>query len=372
MAYRIHESATLTKQSRVDRVNGLVKGVKLLGAESKSHNRRYTQQAMKNAIHFYEGAKVNFNHKKEPGDRSYESRFGRIRNVTLCESGLFGDLQFNPHHALANQFCWDVDHEPRNVGFSHDATARGKFDSSGVLVIDEILGVKSVDVVADPGTTQSIFESEGKRNKMAIVKVKRKNPKVALQRQLTRLLEAAGDDAPVAPSEPPKMGTAQAMAEMAKSIFLDDSLSPDERKTKIMALLKMEEEADPDADPSADGEDAPESENPKPKKKKGELNVKESEEEESEEVDVKESLMVLKKELQIRDICESINFKPTTLQRRALMALGKEKEVREVAESFKSTVTGGRFNSSVQSRPDNNGAGKGKISSTEDFVKGLR
>ena len=38
--------------------------------------------------------------------------------------GLFGDLQYNPKHALAEQLSWDAEHAPENVGFSHNVQAR--------------------------------------------------------------------------------------------------------------------------------------------------------------------------------------------------------------------------------------------------------
>ena len=60
------------------------------------------------AAALYEGAKVNVNHPKGSplAARDYQDRLGSIRNVAVREAdGLFGDLHFNPKHALAEQLA---------------------------------------------------------------------------------------------------------------------------------------------------------------------------------------------------------------------------------------------------------------------------
>jgi len=74
------------------------------------------------AVALYEGAKVNVNHPKghPRSPRDYQDRIGQVRNVTArihsgntgeasrysgqanADEGLFGDLYFNPKHALAS------------------------------------------------------------------------------------------------------------------------------------------------------------------------------------------------------------------------------------------------------------------------------
>jgi hypothetical protein len=87
---------------RVDREAGVIRGVKLLGLESRN-GRRYLPAALAQAVALYEGAKVNVNHPKgHPlAARDYQDRLGSIRNVNSREDGLFGDFHFNPKHALA-------------------------------------------------------------------------------------------------------------------------------------------------------------------------------------------------------------------------------------------------------------------------------
>ena len=143
----------------VDREQGVLRGVKLIGLESRN-GRRYRESALAAAARLYEEAKVNVNHPKEGPltPRDYQDRLGVIRAVELRSGeGLFGDLHFNPKHALAEQLLWDAEHNPHNVGFSHNVLAR--LTRAGELtVVEEITKVQSVDLVADPATTQGLFE----------------------------------------------------------------------------------------------------------------------------------------------------------------------------------------------------------------------
>jgi hypothetical protein len=144
---------------RVDRAGGVLRGVKLIGLESLN-GRRYRPAALSAAVGLYEGAKVNVNHPKDGplAPRDYRDRLGVIRQVEFRpEEGLFGNLHFNPKHALAEQLAWDAEHNPRNVGFSHNVLARLTREGEQTLV-EAITHVQSVDLVADPAATQGLFE----------------------------------------------------------------------------------------------------------------------------------------------------------------------------------------------------------------------
>jgi hypothetical protein len=144
----------------IDRDAGLLRGVKLLGLASKN-GREYPEPTLARAAPLYDGAKVNVNHPKgHPlAPRDYQDRLGTIRNVVARPGeGLFGDLQYNPKHALAEQLLWDAEHAPENVGFSHNVQARTA-KRGDQTIVEEILTVQSVDLVADPATTRGLFES---------------------------------------------------------------------------------------------------------------------------------------------------------------------------------------------------------------------
>jgi hypothetical protein len=144
----------------VDRQAGVIRGVKVLGLESRN-GRTYLPDALAQASTLYEDAKVNVNHPKgnPAGPRDYQDRIGAIRNVAMrTGEGLFADFHFNPKHALAEQLLWDAEHSPENVGFSHNVEARiARRD--GRVTVEAITRVQSVDLVADPATTRGLFEA---------------------------------------------------------------------------------------------------------------------------------------------------------------------------------------------------------------------
>lgn len=179
----------------VDRERGVVRGVKILGFESRN-GRRYSVDAVTRARELYEGAKVNLNHPKgNPiAPRDYQDRIGVMRNVTVvAETGLFGDLYYNPQHVLAGQLEWDAAHAPENVGLSHNVLARTARRDDHVLV-EAITRVLSVDLVADPATTHGLFEQFDRTNAETRAELDRLSAEVAT---LRRLVES------VRPTNPP-------------------------------------------------------------------------------------------------------------------------------------------------------------------------
>lgn len=162
MSELIQEYVSSTSQRlRVDREAGVIRGVKLLGLASRN-GRRYRERALVDAISLYEGAKVNINHPKgNPlAPRDYQDRLGMVRDVRFRPGeGLFGDLHFNPRHALSEQLVWDAENAPQNVGMSHNVLARTKQIGDDTFV-EAISKVQSIDLVADPATTQGLYEHE--------------------------------------------------------------------------------------------------------------------------------------------------------------------------------------------------------------------
>jgi len=142
----------------VDREAGVIRGVKVLGPASRN-GREYTQESLRKGVGLYEGVRVNVNHVGRGESRGYGDRIGRLENAQVREGAIFADLRFNPKHALAEQLAWDAENAPGNVGLSHDAEGRLS-RRGGKAVVEEILSVRSVDLVADPATTTGLFEGE--------------------------------------------------------------------------------------------------------------------------------------------------------------------------------------------------------------------
>ena len=147
-------------QNPVDRENHIVHGVKVLGFTS-ANGRIYDFAAVKEAIAKYEKAPVNKDHNME--EPSFSDRLGWLENVTLESDGLYADFHYNPHADGIESFLWFAEHNGLgDVGFSHLVSGKYSVDPDGTERITRIDKVKSVDLVANPATTKTIFESEVK------------------------------------------------------------------------------------------------------------------------------------------------------------------------------------------------------------------
>lgn len=154
----LSESASAVGCS-IDKEAGIIRNVKILGCESKN-GRYYLPECLKRAVSMYEGAKVNVDHAlRSPSDpRSYRDRIGVLRSVRFEKDSLYGDLHYNTKHALAEQLAWDAEHSPTSLGLSHNVEGKTSV-KNGRLIVEEIVRVQSVDLVADPATTSSLYES---------------------------------------------------------------------------------------------------------------------------------------------------------------------------------------------------------------------
>ena len=186
----------LATGTRVDRTAGVIRGVKLIGFESRN-NRIYPAKVLKEAVHLYEGAKVNIDHpdRGPSQERKYSDRFGAIKNVRFVEGqGLYGDFHFNPHHPMTEQVLWDAENNPEALGFSHNATLRLGKPQGGKEVIESIIQIRSMDLVADPATTTSLFESQDMDEMPSAPAATETDPKAAMKGAFRQMIMAAVDD----------------------------------------------------------------------------------------------------------------------------------------------------------------------------------
>ena len=152
------------KRLVVDREKGIIKGVKIIGFTSQN-GRKYTPEALKEAVPMYEGIKVNIDHPENgpTQQRSSHDRFGKFNNVRFQEGeGVFGDLLYLKNHPLAESVCEAAEREELNdvFGMSHNAQGEGMVDKKGIFNVSKITEVRHVDLVADPATTKSLTESQ--------------------------------------------------------------------------------------------------------------------------------------------------------------------------------------------------------------------
>jgi len=147
----------------VDRDASLIRGVKILGFTSKN-KRTYPPEIVRQSVEQYEGKRVNLDHpdaNQLGKPRSVRDRFGTLTGVRFVEGkGLFADLKFNPKHAAADQITWAAENDAGSIGFSHNATVKTRQGNDGNVVVEGILSVRHVDIVADPATTDGVFEHD--------------------------------------------------------------------------------------------------------------------------------------------------------------------------------------------------------------------
>ncbi len=157
--YSLHESATLgSKGLVIDKEAGIIRNVKLLGFVSKN-GRNYTADAVREAVGLYEGVPVNADHGDTKSPRSIHDRLGRVINVRFVEGeGLFGDFEFLKSHPLSERIIEAAERLPESMGFSHYADGEVR-KVKGVEEVYKITKVKSVDLVADPATCNSLSET---------------------------------------------------------------------------------------------------------------------------------------------------------------------------------------------------------------------
>lgn len=159
---RLVERAAL--HGRVDRAAGVIRGVRVLGENSRN-GRRYTLQAMADAAPLYNGVRVFINHPRRDDmdeDRPWQDWVGTLDNVRLESNGLVGDLKLLKNSKHFSALCEAAESQDFNrcFGLSHEADGDASFDrATGMEVVSRIRSVRAVAVVCEPATTAGMFES---------------------------------------------------------------------------------------------------------------------------------------------------------------------------------------------------------------------
>lgn len=314
---------------RVDRDRGIIFGVKILGKSSPNRHGMqgatgtdYTASAISQSRKLYEGLKVNADHpdRDAPGkDRSVRDRLGKIINTRIVGGELFGDLQLLSTHPMAETLFEAAEKMPDAFGLSHNAYGRGEIEN-GRYVIHEIVSVRSVDVVADAGTTRSLFESEEvmSAKKTTLRQLTESLKSKSLKRSLLEMDDAMLD----APMDAPEEG-GDWKSHLTNAIgALIQSATPEDHDMakKILAMLgpdkpkKAAKTEESDEKPDDYGDD-------KEKKK----------------VEESKRLEYLERKDKCRDLCESQQFTPSPLQLKSLLALDDDAERKALIVDFKAS-----------------------------------
>lgn len=342
----------LAAPSKVDGVEAVIHGVKILGLESRNTGRvlgldrrdfgeavdkpyRYAAEAVMEAVRLYEGLCVNCDHlsvttgergeRNIVGQRKVQERIGFLRNVTADDSGMHGDLCLLKSHPMTPLVMEMAERMPNHIAMSHHAA--WLFEPvEGQAVATKCEEAESVDLIAErPGTTRNLFEAEhphierGNILSKTLKQVAESCKEHALGKYIARLAEddMLGMDLPVdVPEEAPVEDSLKAAFKAAMMAVLDDdALDTAGKIGKLKEILKAHdkvsgkaeevpaEEAEGDEEP-AEGEEAkPEDEKAKP----FESTAKE--------------LASLKRQIKVRDLCEAKSVKLDAVQLKAALAL---------------------------------------------------
>jgi hypothetical protein len=168
----------ILEYSRAPVVNGVIKGVKIVGNHSK-HGRRYPQEVLARAIPLYENAPVYILHgdsrEQRLRQRKHDQHFGHLANVREGAAGLFADLHIKQSHRLAGLI---IESDGTDFGLSHTARCKMNDEESEVI---EILGVDSVDLVDNPATTTNLFEGVDEMDLKELAEAQDANAKAIAQ-----------------------------------------------------------------------------------------------------------------------------------------------------------------------------------------------
>lgn len=257
---------------KVDRDAGVIRGVKILGRESKN-GRTYSDRAMREAATLYEGRKVNIDHMmREGSERPFRDVFGELRNVHMKEGAVYGDLHFLKSHPLAEQVCEAAERFPTQFGLSHDAEGRTA-RQGGKLIVESVIAVHSVDLVNTPATNAGLFESVASTGKDRRMKIKLRELVESLDHKVyrARLQEmdpGVGDYTAEMPEESADMSAEDqidsAFRAMVMAVYDDGSLDDTGKLAKIKQLLQTKSKLTTGAEPAT--ETAPTTEGDKAEK----------------------------------------------------------------------------------------------------------
>lgn len=255
---------TIGSFEKIDREAGLIRGVRVIGLESKN-GRRYLREAVQAAKPLYEGARVYLDH-QDKGERPIGSRWGRLINVREAEDGgLRADLEYLKDHPLTDQIL-EAAERFQDIGLSHDSLGRSRIQE-GERVVYEIVEVNSVDLVEKPATTSNLWESHTVAKKKFLDVLKEHSATVAVAKTLfERLTEMAGgspevmqqlddtevempmEEAASASDDQVKAGLRQAMLAILDN---DDDSATTIKKLRVLLAAQDKMASAPAADASA-------------------------------------------------------------------------------------------------------------------------
>lgn len=251
--------------SKVNREAGYIDGVLICGVTSRN-GRDYPPHVLARDYARYESAPVNADH----GDESTVGRrLGWFSDVKPGDDGRpRGRLNILKSHPLAESVFEAAERNPALFGMSHVAVC-GTKRVNGRETVESINKVLSIDLVADPATTKSLYESfQPERPPMLLkafaeqVAAKWPDHRPALvkflKEEMGEMEMESPPDVPAAPSpdDPVKAAFSQAMHALVDQ-FDSGGIDGPGLLAKLKSLMKAAEKMAGEPAPSApaDGPD---------------------------------------------------------------------------------------------------------------------
>lgn len=224
----------------IDEANHVIKGVKVLGGESRN-GRRYSDAAMMRAPGLYEGVNVNIDHPDQAGKtRGVMESVGVLKNVRYEKAGLFADFHYLESHPHTKTIIERAKRFPNNFGLSHNAEGKAT-RKDGKLIVESIDRVRSVDLVTNPATVTGLFEGEEMADKITLKEFAQQT-----KNELLLKLVEDGEMAAMPMDAPPEDASSDdqakaAFEQMIVAAFRDDALDTKATLAKIKDILKSYE-----------------------------------------------------------------------------------------------------------------------------------
>ena len=250
-------------EAKVNREAGQITGVLICGVVS-ANGRTYPPDVLRRDHAKYEGRPVNADHSRES---TVDRRIGWFSDVKPGNDGRpRGTFNVLRSHPMYERVMEAAERNPGLFGFSHVAMCETKIGRDGAEVIERINAVESIDLVADPATTNGLFESREHR-KMITIKVLAenmlRNPKASTE-QILKIKRLAEQDGAVSMDDPGDVDPKEAISAGFKSAILacvEQAMTggdPKDALAKIKKLLNAHNDAttEPEAKPDAGGDDA--------------------------------------------------------------------------------------------------------------------
>ncbi len=193
--YAVGVESLQSGEARVDRAQGVIRGVKVVGLQSRNPARvlgflpdqwgeaadrpyGYSIEALRGAVEYYNNATVYSNHPQfqyddrgvrtmpDMANRSNDDMVGWLENCHVVETGnpeidgIYGEFHVVKSHTLAERVFEVAERNPSKFALSHEAFWNDPQLVGGQIVLNKIDNVFAVALVSVlPGTTNGLFES---------------------------------------------------------------------------------------------------------------------------------------------------------------------------------------------------------------------